>query len=161
MEYLEKRQEEAKRPEKLRSRRSRSRRLDEIVNDLQSITDQAALRQALADGRQWKKELDILLATLRRLPSIDIDALREGKVSSPNSKMNGPAILAPEDSKTMRRLFARLSDNEGLAEFGLIFKSGRVKMEFAPGIDLVMPEETLLLARLAGIEPPGNAAEPA
>jgi hypothetical protein len=152
MAYLKLREQEAKRPGKPKSRGPRSRKLEEIVDGLQSITDQAALRQALADGRKWKRELDILLAALRRLPAIDVDALREGTVLSPTTVTGAPTLLAPEDSKTLRRLLARLQDSDGLSEFGLVFRNGRVKMDFAPGTDLVMPEEILLLARLADIE---------
>lgn len=158
MAYLKLREQETKRPGNPRSRRPRSRKLDEIVNGLQSITDQAALRQALADGRQWKRELDILLATLRRLPAIDIDALREGKIVSPSPAAGAPGLLAPEDSKTLRKLLARLKDNKGLSDFGLIFRSGRVKMDLAPGTDLVLPEELSLLARLAGVDADQPAA---
>lgn len=151
MAYLKLREQEAKRPGNPRPRGPRSRKLDQIVNGLQSITDQAVLRQAFADGRQWKRELDILLSTLRRLPNIDVDALKEGKTVSQPAGV--PAPIAPEDSKTLRKLMMRLRDSQGLSEFGLVFRSGRVKMDFAPGTDLILPEEISLLARLAGIEP--------
>lgn len=152
MAYLKLREQEAKRPGIARSRGPRSRKADEIVNGLQSITDQAVLRQALADGRQWKKELDIVLSTLRRLPDFDIDALKEGKVLAPGPTAGGSAALAPEDAKTLRKLLARLRDNDGLSDFGLVFRNGRVKMDFAPGSDLVLPEEMSLLAKLADVQ---------
>lgn len=153
MAYLKLREQEAKRPGAARSRRPRSRKLDEIVDGLQSITDQAVLRQALADGRQWKRELDILLATLRLLPDFDVDAFREGKVLAPGGAEGGRVAIAPEDAKTLRKLLARLRDNDALSDFGLVFRSGRVKMDFAPGTDLVLPEEVSLLERLSGIGP--------
>lgn len=36
--------------------------------------------------------------------------------------------------------------------FGLVFRSGRVKMEMGASLDLVYPEEMRLLERLAGLE---------
>lgn len=152
MAYLKLREVEAKRPGRARSRGPRSRKLEEIVDGLQSITDQAVLRQALADARQWKRELDILLAALRRLPGIDIDALREGRATAPSSGSGGAATLAPDDIKTLRGLLGRLRDNNRLPEFGLVFRKGRVKMDFAPDTDLILPEEMSLLARLASID---------
>lgn len=152
MAYLKLRDQEAKRPGRPRTRGSRSRKLDEIVDGLQSITDQAVLRQALADRRRWKQELDILLATLRRLPAIDIDALREGKAVSSSTMADTPGMIAPDDSKTLRTLLARLTDNTELDMFALKFTNGRVKMEGGPGDDLVLPEEMSLLARLAGVD---------
>ena len=152
MAYLKLREHEAKRPGRPGSRRRRSRKLEEIVDGIDSITDQAVLRQALADGRQWKRELDILVSTLRRLPEIDIDALREGRIVSSGSAAEGSAALAPEYMAMLRKLLSRLKDNHGLSEFGLVFRSGRLKMEYAPGTDLVLPEEISLLERLSGTE---------
>ena len=158
MAYLKLREQEAKRPSQTRSRGPRSKRLEEIVDCLQNITDQATLRQALADGRQWKRELDILLASLRRLPAIDVDALREGRAGAMQPVSNCTTMLAPDDMKTLRGFLARLRDNDGLSEFGLVFRNGRVKMDIAPGTDFVLPEEISLLAKLAGLETPAGGA---
>lgn len=152
MAYLKLRDQEAKRPGRPRARGRRSPKLDEIVDGLQSITDQAVVRQALADGRLWKRELDILLAALRRLPGIDIDALRKGKAVSCPPTADVPGMVAPGDSKTLRKLLTRLTDEKELRVFGLMFRNGRVKMEDGTGDDLVLPEEMSLLARLAGLD---------
>lgn len=152
MAYLKLREQGVNRPGRPRSRRRRSQKLEEIVDGLQSITEQAILRQALADGRRWKRELDIVLSTLRRLPEVDIDALREGKILSGFPPADGAATLSPEDSATLRKLLARLKDNDGLSEFGLVFRNGRLKMDSAPGTDLLLPEEFSLLRRLSGTE---------
>ncbi|GAA2857857.1 hypothetical protein GGQ99_002333 [Aminobacter niigataensis] len=151
MTYLKLRDEEAKRPGKPRMRGPRTRKLDELVDAIEGISDQALLRQALADGRAWKRELDILLATLRKLPEVDVDALREGRVLSNARNGQGGSALTPDDTQILRKLLARLRDNDALADFGLISRNGRVKMDIAPGLDLIYPEELGLLARLAGI----------
>jgi hypothetical protein len=151
MAYLKLRAQEARHPDRPRSRRRRSGKLEEIVDNLESITDQAVMRQALADGRQWKRELDIVLATLRRLPEVDIEGLKEGKIlSSTTSSGRAASTMAPEETKMIRNLLARLKDNDRLSDFGLVFRNGRLKMEFAPGTDLMLPEEVVLLERLAG-----------
>lgn len=151
MSYLRLRDEEAKRPAKPRLRGPRTRKLDQIVDAIDGISDQALLRQALADGRAWKRELDILLATLRKLPEVDIDALREGRVQSKARITQGGSALSPDENQILRKLLARLRDNDVLTDFGLISRNGRVKMDIAPGLDLIYPEELGLLARLAGI----------
>jgi len=149
--YVRLREAEAKRPGKVRAKRPRARKLEEIVGSIQSITDQAVLRQALVDGRKYKRELDIVLATLRRLPDFDVDALKEGKILTSRPYDVGESIIAPEDAKTLRKLLVRFRDNTELAEFGLVYRSGRLKMDMPPGTDLVLPEEMSLLARLAGV----------
>lgn len=160
MDYLRLREHEAKRPRSQKSRGPRSGKLEEIVNGLQSITDQAILRQALADGRTWKRQLDILLATLRRIPSIDTQALREGNVmSSVRSETSSPNALSVEEIRALRKMLLRWRDNDQLAEFGLEFRNGRIKMEHAPGLDLIFPEEMVLLARLAGEPGPFEGKE--
>jgi hypothetical protein len=155
MAYLALREREAERPKRPRYKGPRTRRLDEIVDRIEGISDQAVVRQALADGRAWKRELDILLAALRQLlPHIDIDALREGKALFTNPRE--PAVvagLAPQDEHVLRKLVARVQDAEFLSEFGLVNRNGRLKMDIAPGLDLIFPEELQLLVRLSGAEP--------
>lgn len=152
MTYLALREREAKRPGRPKQKGPRARRLDEIVDSIQGISDQAVLREALADGRKWKQDLDILLAALRQLlPHIDIDALRRGKVPATKSEGSvGPLGLVPQDTHLLRKLVARLQDNGFLSDFGLVHRNGRLKMDMAPGLDLVFPEELLLLIRLSG-----------
>jgi hypothetical protein len=153
MAYLKMRESEVNRPATRKLRGSRSGKLEDVVNGLQSITDQAIVRQALADGRAWKRELDILLATLRLVPSIDVDALREGKTMSASEPAGTVSnAISSEESRTLKKLLIRLRDDDQLGEFGLRCRNGRVKMASGPGLDLVFPEEMALLARLAGEE---------
>jgi hypothetical protein len=122
MTYLTLREQEAKRPGRPKHRGPRSRRLEEIVDGIEGISDQAVLRQA-----------------------------REGKDLSTRSSASAFSQgLAPQETQLIRKLVARLQDNDFPADFRLMHRNGRVKMEMASGLDLVFPEELLLLGRLSG-----------
>jgi hypothetical protein len=69
-------------------------------------------------------------------------------------KIDGPqpqSVISADDTKTIRKVVARLRDNDELEEFDLIYRSGRVKMGVGAGLDLIFPEEMKLLERLAGL----------
>lgn len=153
-QYVQLRAAEAHRPGKPKRPSPSSRKTDEIVDGVENMHDRAQLREAIARGREAKRQLDIMSEAIRKYPEIDIDALREGR-SFP-TKVQGPqaqSAMGPEDVKLVRRLVARLQDNDQLDEFDLIYRSGRVKRE--GGLDLVFPEEMKLLERLAGVDGTG------
>ncbi|TPK99837.1 hypothetical protein FJ938_23730 [Mesorhizobium sp. B2-4-14] len=150
-QYVQLRAAEATRPGRPKRPSPSSRKTDEIIDGIENMHDRAQLREAVARGRETKRQLDIMVAALRRYPEIDIDALQEGRPFA--TKVKGPqaqSAVGLEDVKLIRRLVARLRDNDQLDEFDLIFRSGRVKRE--GGLDLVLPEEISLLERLAGLE---------
>jgi hypothetical protein len=150
-QYVQLRAAEAHRPGRPKRPSPSSRKTDEIVDGIENMHDRAQLREAIARGREARRQLDIMVAALRRYPEIDIDGLREGR--SVATKVQGPqaqSAIGPEDVKLIRRLVARLQDNDQLDEFDLIYRSGRVKRE--GGLDLVLPEEMKLLERMAGFE---------
>jgi len=154
MAYLKLRDVESKRPGRPKRPTPRSRRADEIIERIDNIHDQALLREVLAKAREAKRQLDIMVAALRKHPEIDVDALREGEYSP--RKIDGPvaqSAVSVGDTKLIQKLVARFKDNEELDEFDLVYRSGRVKTE--TGLDLVYPEEMKLLERLAGLETNG------
>lgn len=153
-EYVRLRAAEAHRPGRPKRPAPSSRKADEIVDGIENLHDRAQLREAVAKGREAKRQLDIMTEALRKYPEIDIEALREGRSFA--TKVQGPqaqSAIGPSDVKLIRRLVSRLQDCDGLDEFDLIYRGGRVKRE--GGLDLVPPEEMRLLERLAGLEGEG------
>lgn len=127
--------------------------MDEIIDGMEGIHDQAFIREAIAQGREWKTKLDILLKGLHRIPEIDIEALWEGRPQRPSvSGPRSPSAVGPDDAKLLRRLVARFQDNEVLDDFELIYRNTRVKMNGGSGLDLIYPAEMKLLERLSGVE---------
>lgn len=154
MTYLVLREQEIKRPGRPKHKGPRARRLEEIVDGIEGTADQAVIRLALADGRAWKRDLDTLLKALRLLPAIDVDLLLMGK-STKSAARAASEGLAPQDKYLLRKVVARLQDNDFVSDFGLVHRNGRLKMDKAPGLDLIFPEEMLLLVRLSGEVGPG------
>jgi hypothetical protein len=153
MTYVKLRDAESNRPGRPKRHTPQSRRADEIIDRIESIHDQALLRDVLAKAREAKRQLDIMVAALRKHPEVDVDALREGqytprKIDAPQAQ----SAISADDTKLIRRLVSRLRNNDLLEDFGLVFRSGRVKMEMGASLDLIYPEELKLLERLAGLE---------
>ncbi len=103
-------------------------------------------------AREAKRQLDIMVAALRKHPEVDVDALREGqytpwKIDAPQAQ----SAISADDTKLIRRLVARFRDDDLLDDFGLVCSGERVK-DRRTGIDLVYPEELRLLERLAGLD---------
>lgn len=149
MTYLKLRDAESNRPGRPKRHTPQSKRADEIIDRIDSIHDQALLRDVLAKAREAKRQLDIMVAALRKHPEIDVDALREGQYTP--RKIDGPhaqSAIGAEDTKLIRKLMTRLRDNSALEEFDLIYRGGRVKMDMGAGLDLIYPEEMRLLERL-------------
>jgi hypothetical protein len=152
MTYVNLRDAERTYPVKSKRSTPQYRRVDEIIDRIGNIQEQAFLREVLAKAREAKRQLNIMVETLRKHPEIDVDALREGHHSL--RKIDGPraqSALSTDDTRTIRKLVARLRDNNELEEFDLIYRSGRVKMGMGAGLDLILPEEMKLLERLAGL----------
>ncbi|MGB3390930.1 MAG: hypothetical protein WBA88_23445 [Pseudaminobacter sp.] len=153
MTYLKLRDAESKRPGRPKRPTPLSRRADDIIDRIDSIHDQALLREVLAKGREAKRQLDIMVAALRKHPEIDVEALREGRYMP--RKVDGPqaqSAVSADDTKLIRKLATRLRNNDELEEFDLVHRSGRVKMSQGAGLDLIYPEEMRLIERLAGLE---------
>jgi len=150
-QYIQLRAAEADRPGRPKRPAPSTRKTDQIIDGIDNMHDRAQLREAVARGREAKRQLDIMSEALRKYPEIDIEALREGRSFA--TKVRGPqaqSAIGPDDVKLIRRLVSRLQDSDGLDEFDLIYRGGRVKRE--GGLDLVPPEEMKLLGRLAGLE---------
>jgi hypothetical protein len=153
MTYVKLRDAESNRPGKPKRHTPQSRRANEIIDRIESIHDQALLREVLAKAREAKRQLDIMVAALRKHPEVDVDALREGQYTP--RKINSPqaqSAIGADDTKLIRRLVTRLHDQDLLEDFDLVYRGGRVKMAMGMGLDLVPPEEMRLLERLAGLD---------
>lgn len=151
MTYLRLRAEEQNTPGRKKNPSPRRRKVDQVVDEIEGIHDQALLRETIAQGREWKTKLDVMLAALRKMPEIDIEALWAGKPQRP--RVTGPAspsAIGADEAQLLRKLVKRLQDNAGLEDFQLVFRLGRLKMDGGTGLDLVYPTEMKLLERLAG-----------
>jgi hypothetical protein len=154
--YVKERAREAfgdRRPPKPNSSR---RRIDEIVDRIPSLDDQSRLRVALEDGRQCKRELDLLREAVRKLPAVDPDILL--KPGGAESDVTIHAPLSGAERELVKTLLGRIRNNSYLFEMGLVFRNGRLKMDGPPGKDLVLPEELRLLCSLAGLSSDEHSA---
>lgn len=113
MTYLKLRDAQANRPGRPKRPTPRPRRADEII-------DRALLREVLAKVREAKRQLDIMVAALRKHPEIDVDALREGRYT--RRKVDGleaQSAMSADDTKVIRELVARLHDKKELEVYAL------------------------------------------
>jgi len=147
--YVEARVQEVPIKKKARSS-TNQRELDSIVDKLGSIEDRDVLRRHLEMGREAKAKLDIMLNTVTKLPGIDLDALKgSGKLEFASAGVDEAT------RKVITKLLRRMTDNDGfLRNFDLIFRAGRLKMDYGTGQDLIFPEEIEALSRLAWFELP-------
>lgn len=111
------------------------------------LTDRSIIREALDEGRQAKRELDMLRHALRNIPGLDLDAVLSGDKPQPTYQLL--EALPAAERLTLKSLLSRITDPNALRETGLVFRDGRLSVDYS-GEDIVMPEEISLLRRLAG-----------
>lgn len=143
----------ARRAEEMVSRgpqrpRSRKARFERSLESL-SFEDQMAIRERIEEGLESKRKLDLLRASLRTMPAIDVDALVDGAGSAGAAPAPSPAMDAA-DRVRLRQLLARLRDAVEMREFGLVYASGRLMMADPPETELIRKREFELLLTLAG-----------
>lgn len=129
--------------------RTRKTSIDHSLSQL-SFEDQMVVREKIEEGLEAKRKLDLLRASLRSMPAIDVDALITGVMSSNSMATNNSQTLDASDRVRLRQLLARLRDPDEMLEFGLVFIDGRLMMAAAPETELVRRHEFDLLFALAG-----------
>ncbi|MBB3997476.1 hypothetical protein [Aureimonas pseudogalii] len=107
-----------------------------------------AVREKIEEGLEAKRKLDLLRASLRTMPAIDVDALVEG--ASEKATLPQSSTMDPSDRVRLRQLLARLRDPVEMREFGLMYVSGRLMMVAPPESELIRKREFELLLALAG-----------
>lgn len=125
---------------------SRGREVEDVVNTIESLADQALVRKVLNEGRLAKLHLDTVKHIIRRMPGITFT--QETELSAEFFAKAFSGAIPVETVRNLETLYDRLTDNEALSEMGLVHRNGRVKMAFPPGNDLVLPEELATLATL-------------
>lgn len=140
--------EVARRPSR---RGTKSRAIDDIIAEKLDFNDQAAVRAALEGGRLAKRQFDTLAAFFHKLAGVDLRQLDAFSFEDVARSIRGQ--IGGDDRQVLSKLVERLQNNTVLVEMGLVFRNGRVKMDYAPGTDLVRPEELTVLVRLAGPDP--------
>ncbi len=139
---------QARRPPR---RATKARKVDEIIAEKLDFNELELVRTALEHGRQAKLKFDTLAAFFHRLSAVDLRRYDTFSYEDVARSIRGQ--IGGDDRELLSQLAERLQDNELLAEMGLVFRSGRVKMDFPPGTDLVKPAELRVLVRLAGLDP--------
>ncbi|MEA1842955.1 hypothetical protein [Agrobacterium tumefaciens] len=139
---------QARRPPR---RATKSRKVDEIIAQKLDFNELELVRTALEQGRQAKLKFDTLAAFFHRLSAVDLRQYDTFSYEDVARSIRGQ--ISGDDREALSHLAKRLQDNELLAEMGLVFRNGRVKMGFSPGTDLVKPSELSVLVRLAGLDP--------
>lgn len=125
--------------------------MDEIIAAKLDFNELQTVRSALEHGRQAKLKFDTLAAFFHRLSAVDLKQYDTFSYEDVAKSIRGQ--VSGDDREAISQLVDRLRDNELLVGMGLVFRNGRVKMDFAPGTDLVKPGELKVLVRLAGLDP--------
>lgn len=128
------------------SARPRAQHIEAAIGGL-PLTDQSIIREALDEGRQSKRELDMLRHALRNIPGLDLDAVLSGGRPQPTYQLL--EALPAAERRILKMLVTRITDPDALRETGLVFRDGRLSVDYS-GEDIVMPEEFSLLRKLAG-----------
>ncbi len=140
--------DQARRPPR---RATKAREVDEIIAAKLDFNELQMVRAALEQGRQAKLKFDTLAAFFHKLSAVDLKQYDTFSYEDVARSIRGQ--ISGDDRETLSQLADRLQDNELLVGMGLVFRNGRVKMDFSPGTDLVKPPELRVLVRLAGLDP--------
>jgi hypothetical protein len=144
---------------RIRPKSRSSRELDRMVDRVPSLEDRAEIRRHLEIGRQAKAELDLVLHMLTKLPGVDLDAINAAKTGKYELNLVTGSVDEPT-RKILLTLVRRITDNEGfLTDFDLVFRNGRIKMDYGTGQDLIFPEEIATLSRLAWFQPSAESLD--
>ncbi|UXT43313.1 hypothetical protein FY137_18795 [Agrobacterium tumefaciens] len=139
---------QARRPSR---RATKAREVDDIIASKLDFNELQTVRSALERGRQATLKFDTLAAFFHRLSAVDLRRYDTFSYEEVAKSIRGQ--ISGEDREILSQLADRLRNNELLVEMGLVFRNGRVKMDFSPGTDLVKPSELRVLVRLAGLDP--------
>ncbi|MBO0902702.1 hypothetical protein [Jiella sonneratiae] len=131
-------------PQRPRSRKASFERSLESL----SFENQMAIRERIEEGLEAKRKLNLLRASLRTMPAIDVDALVDG-VGRAGAAPAPRSVLGPTDRVCLRQLIARLRDPLEMREFGLVYASQRLMMADPPETELIRKREFELLLALA------------
>jgi len=140
--------DQARRPPR---RATKAGSVDEIIAAKLDFNELQLVRTALERGRQAKLKFDTLAAFFHRLSAVDLRQYDTFSYEDVARSIRGQ--ISGDDREVLSQLADRLQDNELLVGMGLVFRNGRVKMDFSPGTDLVKPAELRVLVRLAGLDP--------
>ncbi|NEK17450.1 hypothetical protein [Rhizobium leguminosarum] len=158
LEYVELRNKSSRVPRTPAKQTEHQVEVNDALNRITSIDDRQTLWEEVEEGRAAKAHANMLLQFLSGLPSVIVDALPGKKMTIDNLRV-APTALDPTSKKLLRELVRSLTDNEvHLAAFDLIYKKGRVRMDYGAETELISPEQMQLLLQLAGIREDGTGA---
>ena len=125
---------------------SPSTAVDQIIDRLPP-TDQLELRKALEVGKQAARQLNVARALLRKMTGIDLHLLnKETTIEELLSRI--PTSIPEHQEKIIYQLLKRITNTGFLAEMGLVYRVGRVKMDYGSGTELITPDEMSTLSKL-------------
>ncbi|KQY03699.1 hypothetical protein ASE23_12950 [Rhizobium sp. Root73] len=129
-----------------KTKNSPSTVVDEIIDKL-SPSDQLEVRKALEYGKQAARELNVARELLRKMTGIDLNSVKkETTIEELLGRI--PTSIPEHQEKIIHQLLKRLTNTNFLAEMGLIYRAGRVKMDYGSGTELVTPDEMSTLSKL-------------
>lgn len=127
-----------------RTARPHTQEIYAAIGRIADMNDQSLILKELEEGRRAKRRLDLAVHAFRKIAGVDLDDLLEAKFTP-----QAQAILA--DRRIFQLLVARITNDDHLAVFGLECRQGRVRMNYSPRSDLILPEELKAMSRAAGI----------
>lgn len=157
--YVNARENEVDRPKPTKPRTEAGREVDKAVDQIADMEARDTVRRELELGRKAKAELNNMLHLITLIPGLDLDALKENRRKGEALEFISVGIDEPR-RKILLKMLVRLTDNDGfLKEFDLIFRSGRIKIGYGTGRDLIFPEEISVLSYLADFRPEPDGSE--
>lgn len=148
--YVRKRETEQ---ENLARKGKRSPALDDDIDQIADMSTRQRVRFALDDGREAKRQLNLLKQGLVKIPGIDVHAILEqhfdpaARSTSTTSALLSSGLTAA-DTQILRNLVARLTDVTTLASHELEYDGQRIKNK-ATNQALIEKPELAVLKRLA------------
>lgn len=149
--YVRRREAEQDNPGK---KVKRSPALEDYIDQIPDLSGRQAVRFALDDGREAKRQLHLLKQGLLKIPGIDVHAIlgqRSGSSALPAPVESASPTLGLSEAETeaLQKLVERLTDSTALAGHDLEYDGNRIKNK-ATKAALVEKPELAVLKRLAG-----------
>jgi|GEM_PF-3069632 len=128
------------------------KRIDEALNEVLDPSIRQEIRFKIENGRLAKKELDLLKAGLKHLPSIDINAILTPDQAAVRELFSEePRASSPPNNsacaKHLQAMLDRLTDPSTLSRFGLTIENDRIKSRNT-NRPLIKPNEIQVLKHL-------------
>lgn len=123
--YVQAREDERDKKDEVKPPRNKNRDLEQVISLIDDMAARQYVRTLAAQKTQFENKHSRLLAGLKEIPAIDVDALEGEETSSQMTVLEAPARavkgLSLDDIAVLQAVYRKLTNNEQMKHMGLEF----------------------------------------